>query len=741
MPVVGQISVGDGATFTPSVSNSGVISWSNDKNLPNPASVDIAGVVQTAISGVYLPMAGGTVTGNLTVNGTITGNLSGNATTATTATTALSATTATSATNDGNGNEITATYLPLAGGTITGNTTVSADLSVTGDIFSNDINATGTGTLAGLTVSGATSLAGLSTTGNTSVGGDLSTTGNITGATVTTTGSANFADLTVTGTSLLTGDVTAQGDISVTGTTATGDLTATGDSAFNNVAVSGTAALNGTSTAVTPAAEDNSTKIATTAYVQTEIKPIEADVSVNDKRISNIEKLLQGNLYDYQTDTDSKYTKTVPQGAMPYAGLESVGGKTVVWNQLVDSGTSTVTLTSGHKYYTLISSTASIVTGDGSVVSVTGGTDMVCDLTLMFGSGNEPSTLAEFLAIYPNFGNAPYNAGTLLSAGVTEVVSHSLNLLDTTKGIRSEFVVDSDYVVSQVVPTSMPLSWEYSNSTWFVELEAGSYVLSYDVVVPTTYSANGFNVWAEDGGSKKYGRDGNAFTTIGVKNVSEFTVGTRQKIGIQIKLYASKVRFWLSKTSAIPFEKPIIATYPIPAEIQALEGYGWSAGNVYNYVDFENKKFVQNVARVDLGTLTWTKESNHFYSSTNPTAKIPPNNSTPANVVCAKYVNYSASSITSESVIGIALNNSRRFYINDSAYSDAPTLTTALNGVYAFFELTTPIETDISAYLTDDNLIEVESGGSLTFPNANGDDYRINVPSAETYMVDLQSAL
>ena len=89
MPVVGQISVGDGATFTPSVSNSGVISWSNDKNLPNPASVDIAGVVQTAISGVYLPMAGGTVTGNLTVNGTITGNLSGNATTATTATTAV----------------------------------------------------------------------------------------------------------------------------------------------------------------------------------------------------------------------------------------------------------------------------------------------------------------------------------------------------------------------------------------------------------------------------------------------------------------------------------------------------------------------------------------------------------------------------------------------------------------------------------------------------------------------------
>lgn len=47
----------------------------------------------------YLPLAGGTVTGNLTVNGIITGNLSGNAATATTATNANYATTAGSATD------------------------------------------------------------------------------------------------------------------------------------------------------------------------------------------------------------------------------------------------------------------------------------------------------------------------------------------------------------------------------------------------------------------------------------------------------------------------------------------------------------------------------------------------------------------------------------------------------------------------------------------------------------------
>lgn len=43
--IVGKISVGDGATFTPSVSDGGVLSWENNKNLPNPESVDLSQAV------------------------------------------------------------------------------------------------------------------------------------------------------------------------------------------------------------------------------------------------------------------------------------------------------------------------------------------------------------------------------------------------------------------------------------------------------------------------------------------------------------------------------------------------------------------------------------------------------------------------------------------------------------------------------------------------------------------------
>ena len=59
--------------------------------------------------------------------------------------------------------------------------------------------------------------------------------------------------------------------------------------------------------------------------------------------------------------------------------------------------------------------------------------------------------------------------------------------------------------------------------------------------------------------------------------------------------------------------------YPIPEAIRALTGYGWSAGNAKNYVDYENKKYVQCVSSVDLGTLDWefnttSAVGHHFYA-------------------------------------------------------------------------------------------------------------------------------
>lgn len=61
-----------------------------------------------------------------------------------------------------------------------------------------------------------------------------------------------------------------------------------------------------------------------------------------------------------------------------------------------------------------------------------------------------------------------------------------------------------------------------------------------------------------------------------------------------------------------------------------------------------------------------------------------------------------------------------------------------MQGVILYYELETPIVTDISDLLTEDFLrnVEVEAGGSITFKNSN-DSYRIPVPSEEEYIVKL----
>ena len=86
--------VGDVTTYT--------VTWS-DWSRPPASQAYVQGELTN-----YLPLSGGTVSGNLTVEGTITGNLAGNADTAT------------NATNDANGSPIAGTYLPLSGGTLTG---------------------------------------------------------------------------------------------------------------------------------------------------------------------------------------------------------------------------------------------------------------------------------------------------------------------------------------------------------------------------------------------------------------------------------------------------------------------------------------------------------------------------------------------------------------------------------------------------------------------------------------------
>lgn len=116
------------------------------------------------------------------------------------------------------------------------------------------------------------------------------------------------------------------------------------------------------------------------------------------------------------------------------ASVRRIQGQSVVWNQLVPQSSSSVATVSGNKYALFQGETKTIITGSGSAVSVTGGTDMLFDLTLMFGSGNEPATIEEFTTwLAASVGRKDYyeyNAGTILNVKSTGFKTTGFNQWD-----------------------------------------------------------------------------------------------------------------------------------------------------------------------------------------------------------------------------------------------------------------------------------------------------------------------
>lgn len=425
--------------------------------------------------------------------------------------------------------------------------------------------------------------------------------------------------------------------------------------------------------------DDYVTAVVKIAENTAEISAVKLTDKELQRRVDALYFIGQGITHRFETDSETAYAKTVPTGGK-LMSVKSVGGRSIVFNQLVKpvptvvtqagvkftfsndgiitlNGTATTTGNAvslqsvknqkGHKYLMIASPLSGVYgkdqlqfssqsygqdsTGHGTIITNESSNEkwyytlyvyegvtydnvklqpQIYDLTAMFGSGNEPTTVEEFEKIFPA-DYYPYNAGEVVRTGVTEVA-----------------VGDS--------------------------------------------------------------------------------------------------------------------TYPIPDAIKALPGYGWSAGTARNYVDYENKKYVQSVGSVDLGTLTWITGSTgkvSFQTSQVTGQKLTKNYSVPPNIICSKYSTESQNELWGHiNVTGITANaNTDGYvYVNDTSYTDAAAFKQAMQGVILYYELANPIVTDISTLIDDDFLrnIEVEAGGSITFKNSN-DSYRIPVPSEEEYVVKL----
>lgn len=364
----------------------------------------------------------------------------------------------------------------------------------------------------------------------------------------------------------------------------------------------------------------------------------------------------------------------------------------------------------------------------------------IYDLTAMFGSGNEPASVEEFEKIFPA-DYYPYAAGEIVSAGVESIVKQGKNLFDYTDKIY--YGANVSKVENGVIYTKGATTTVLNIPT----IVGSKYTLSFKV--KSSRANQGGLRWSlQTGKNTSYAHDSSLIKSeVGYVANTEYQavatfVATTDFVSlctIMPMVYDVQLENGDTATGYSPFYQ---TEYPIPEAIKALLGYGWSAGTAKNYVDYENKRYVQCVGSVDLGTLSWrVGDSVSFETFQLKGQKLTKNYDIAPNILCSKYPTKTQNELWGKTnVTGITTNANVDgcVHVNDTSYTDATAFKQAMQDVMLYYELATPIVTDISDLLTDDFLrnIEVEAGGSITFKGGN-DDYRIPVPNEEEYIVKL----
>ena len=316
------------------------------------------------------------------------------------------------------------------------------------------------------------------------------------------------------------------------------------------------------------------------------------------------------------------------------------------------------------------------------------------DLTQMFGSGNEPTTIDEFYSRIPSVDINAYNEGEVIhnyAAGLKSVGFNAFNgvladgYYNTTTG---EPVASASYKRSAEPFKVLPNTAYYVNAKGMRLLffdEKGNFVL---------YQALS-------------GGQAGVFTTpINAAYMAFFTDNA----------YATDVCIHLAHTGYrngeyAPYWEESIG---LPNTIVFADGMK-SAGSARDevYYDRYAKKWrvIKRIGVVDMGTLNW---ENHIINNVacfrsrynNLGAKSHPMASM-QNYICVRYPVASLGLYNSLSEKHIALNNN--YYgsdlikdfivIVDSAYTIPESLKAALQGVMLYYELAEPIESDLDDYL------------------------------------------
>lgn len=424
--------------------------------------------------------------------------------------------------------------------------------------------------------------------------------------------------------------------------------------------------------------EQNKTDITSLKEETGSLKEDKADKTAlfkTDRKLDALWKLNQGISYEFQTDDTEAYQKTVPSGAK-MANVKSIGGKTIVWNQLNLNDKNSITR-------------------DG--ISFTNNKDGSWTITGTCSTSNGGSAN---VLIYKFADKFVSGHKYLVKADKYFDENYGFALNGATFPLKKAAIID--YAFNPVI-----------------------FVKDKVTVDNVTMRMNIFDITQMFGAGNEPSTP-EEFEAMFPADYYPYNAGELMSAPVNEVVYLDT--------------KNQETSYPIPQAILNLPGYGWSAGDVRNYVDWEEKRYHKRVGKVDWERLDWEYANDYLGMPVFYTTNIPPGiASKTMNIITSRYIPTDKVFSTQQVDKAIAIATSGAVCVRDNSYSDKDTFVNALNGQIIYYELAEEQIIDISDII--DNIfqepIEVEAGGTLTFKNSHGDNYRIPVPSSEEYVISL----
>lgn len=313
-------------------------------------------------------------------------------------------------------------------------------------------------------------------------------------------------------------------------------------------------------------------------------------------------------------------------------------------------------------------------------------TDVVLvDLTLMFGAGNEPSTVAEFEALF----NKPYyayNAGQIINNNVEAYETVGFNQWD-------EEWENGQYDQS----TGEKISGDnVRNKNLIPVLPNTEYYLCGGGTSGSTLKGRVF----EYDGAGKYlqntGTPSRVFTTSGNTHYIAFhlssTYGTTYNHDICINLSWSGYRngeyepYW-KRSMKIDWKKLYGKLNGQGEMVQIAPNGGRSAGTVCDVADFVRKEADIKLVSLDMGSLDYRYVSDNAFFESSLTSYQEGALISDRYEFVGRLTGTGMSTVPNMSIA----NYNEKIRVKNTSYSDASTFKTAMNGVELVYALATPL--------------------------------------------------